>query len=393
MSSDNYGIVKKELLDRIRLLSHGILPPEMENKPIHFFSSKGVGAGPQGKTFYIYNKNNKIKKRMISVPIFPLKHHLSKYALKTEFGKIPGTIVVENNIILKSIEIPEFLNKKISDGSYISHLTMMHCYGTCSSVMGYGCQHFDESSECIYCEIDPVAVKYMGLPKIVSIEKLSEGLELAIRYDKLRSLTITSGTFDKPDNVAKKYIELLTNLRKKTPISIHIQHEPLENLELIKELSGLADSVGIFLEIFNEEKRKEICPGKAKDNSFEKYMKNWEYAVKCYGRGKVLTTCLLGFGVDHEEILKKIDILAEIGVRTVLLFVRCKSEKLKNFMPSYLNNSDDEILDLHINAAKILKNHGICFSRLKDSGCIGCQGCSAMMEACELVTHEQNRNE
>lgn len=388
----NYSEQKKnleeELFIRIKLLSRGILPPNRENNNSDkFFLSMGVGAGPQGKTFYIYKKGEKNERRMISVPIYPLNHHLAKYALKTKFGDLPGTIEIENNFILKSISIPNFLSKRLRDGSIISYFAMMHCYKTCSTVLGYGCKHFDNNNNCIYCEIDPISIKKINLPRIVPTNQLSEALELVTKYDKIRSITITSGTFDDPDSVAKKYIELLNDLKKRISIPIHIQHEPLNNLELIKELAKLAESVGIFLEIFNEELRKKYCPGKA-ENSLEKYIRNWITAVKYFGRGNVMTTCLLGFGVNYNEILEKIDQFAEIGVRTTLMFTRFKSENLKNFFPSYLEKKENELFDLFIKAAEILKKHNIGFNRLKGSGCIGCQGCTAMMEAADLVNFE-----
>ena len=377
----------KELKSRIEILRRGIRPPKFEGKELEKLYSIGVGAGPQGKIFKILANDDKNKSiGMASVPIFLENHHLSKFALKTILGELPGTIITENKIILKSILPAKFLSKRLEDNTLVFNagLAMMHCYNTCTSVFGYKCRHFENNEGCSYCEIDPVAKKVIGLSDKNSIEKIAETVQLAVEHDNIRSLTITTGTFDTPDNVAFEYLRLLKEIKKRVNISVHFQMEPIENLAAFKDLSDYADSVGIFLEIFNEKIRKKICPGKSR-TSLEKYIENWKEAVNHFGKGNVMTTCLLGFGVDYEEILKKVSEFSKMGVRTIFLFVRCKSEKLENFTPSYLKKDINQIVDLHLKSISIMKENGITFAKGTGSGCIGCQGCTAMMEAGEVV--------
>ncbi len=374
------------LSERIQLLSRGILPPIFEGRSLSNLASIGVGAGPQGKTYYILSPENNKPISMISIPVLHEDHYLAKYALKTKLGNIPGTLIVENGIILKSDLPPKFLNKKMNNGIAVAKrgIAMMHCYNTCTTVLGYDCMHFREGNECRYCEIVPVGKDTIGFSEKQSIDEFVEVIKIATSEDKIRSLTITSGTFDEPDKVAEYYLKLLKILKSEVNITVHIQIEPLKDLNLLKLLSKYSDSIGIFLEVFNEQKRKEICPGKSRI-PLDDYIINWKEAAKFFRKGNVLTTCLLGFGVEHNEILKKIKFFSEIGVRTSLLFVRSKSDHLKNFIPSYLNKDLDELVDLHINAAKIMAENRIIFKRGTGSGCSGCQGCSAMMEAFELI--------
>ena len=377
----------ENLKARIEILTRGIKPPIFEGKKLDKLYSIGVGAGPQGKMYKILSINgNNESSSMISSPVFLESHHLSKYALNTTLGEMPGTLITENNIVLKSTLPPKFLSKKLADNTLIFNagLAMMHCYNTCTSVFGYKCQHFGDNEGCSYCEIDPIAKKVIGLSDKNSIDKIAEAIQIAVEYDNIRTLTITTGTFDTPDNVALEYLKLLKEIKRRVNISIHFQMEPIDNLSIFKELSNYADSVGIFLEIFNEDIRKKICPGKSKI-SLEKYIENWTEAVKYFGRGNVMTTCLLGFGVEYDEILKKVADFAKIGVRTIFLFVRCKSEKLKDYTPTYLDKAINEIIDLHLTSVSIMKENGILFAKGVGSGCIGCQGCTAMMEAGEII--------
>lgn len=368
--------------DRIALASRGIQPPKLRGKPLRNFSGPGYGAGPQGKTFHMRYPEQGYPARMISVPVYPEEHHLASYAVKTKISSIAGAIETENGIILGGAKMPKFVNKTLPNGSlfYQEGRIMVHCYNTAVSVMGFGCRHFDNSEECIYCELDPVGRQLRGYDRCHDANHFAEMIEFATQSDDLPSLSITSGTFDEPDVVAKQYLRQLQAIREKSSIPIHIQMEPLEDISIYPALAEYAQTIGIFLEMYDEGLRKQICPGKGR-NSVEKYMKNWEAAVKAFGRGNVLSISLLGFGEDYDRVLSSIDRFAEIGVTTTLLFIRSRSKHMKNFIPSYLEKSEDELFDFFIEAAKIQAKHGVQPKVSKKAGCIGCLGCSAITEA------------
>ncbi|MFC2091367.1 hypothetical protein ACFLTD_01170 [Elusimicrobiota bacterium] len=379
MSSEE---IKKELRQKIRLLGRGILPPEGKK---YSLTNLGVGAGPQGKKYYLYTKDGK-ELGMISVPLFPPDHHLAKYAIKTRRGDIPNTMITEDGVVLKGTGMPKLINLILDDGTSNVNggFAQMHCYNTCSMVLGFKCEHFDNDEECQYCEVEPIGRQHRSFPDKQVPEYMAEALKLAIETTSVRAVTITSGTFDEPDEVARHYIKTLKEMRKITDKPIHIQIEPLKDTNLLKELSLYANNIGIFLEVFNEDIRRRICPGKAKISK-DKYIENWELAVEYFGRGNVLTTCILGFGENFNDVIDGIREFAGIGVKTAILFVRAKSDKMKDFTPSFLEIGTDELVDLHLNAADILTKNGICFKQNDEAGCLGCQGCTAMVEACDYV--------
>lgn len=384
MTEEKLQALRDDLKTRLQLLARGILPPKLNGKTLSSFVTIGVGAGPQGKTFYVLSEEDQKAKSMISIPIFPEGHNLAKYAIKTKLGDIPGTLVTEHGVILKSVIPPNFFNKSNNKNKLLP--IMRHCYGTATSVLGFDCKHFSSNDECKFCEIVHVGKNALGLPEQHSTDELFEAIKTAIEYDKISTVTITSGTFTTPDEIVKAYIKLLKKLKHDIdkPIKYHVQHEPISDTTLFKGLAEYADSVGIFLEIFDEAKRKQICPGKAKI-SLDHYKENWREAVKHFGKGNVMSTCLLGFDIDYNHILEKIEEYAQIGVKTSLLFVRVKSKNLKDYVPTYLIKTEDELVDLFIKAAGILTKYGLSFQKKKGSGCIGCQGCTGMTEANEIV--------
>lgn len=378
----------KILEDRIQLLSRGILvPAKAWWKPVHHLQSFRGGPGPQGRVYYVaYNEDEEAKK-MISIPIYPHNHYLAKYAIPTKRSKKNiHNLITDTGIVLKGVK-PFRASKDMlfTDGSEIrrSGLINVHCYGTYATNISWQCKHFESGEQCKFCTID-VATKKYRLDQRDTDDHIVEALKATCNNRKIRSVTITSGTYPDSSRTAKNMISLLRRIKKEVGLSIHIQIEPLKDLMLLKELSENADSVGIFLEIFDDEVRKKICPGKARVSKDE-YMQSWENAVKYFGWGNVWTTCLLGFGEEFDKILPGIESAIKSGVRCALLFARPGSKSLgEDFIPSYLNK-DKELLDLHLKVAGMLIENKIEAGVGKGSGCIGCYGCSAMTEACEYL--------
>jgi hypothetical protein len=278
------------------------------------------------------------------------------------------------------------LKMNLKDGTPIgrSVLFRMHCYGTCAISPSLTCQHFEDNKPCRYCTINIPTSRKWGLPKRFSDEHLVEALQITLQHTNIRSITITGGTFPDSDSSVRDMIRLIKKIRAVSNLSIHAQFEPVSDLGLLKELSSVADSAGIFLEIFDEKIRREICPGKA-ELPKEKYILAWTDAVKLFGRGKVLTTCLLGFNEDLESVLKELETPISLGVRVAVLLVRPGSRALgENFVPSYITKEND-ILDFYIRTARLLFKYGLDTKVGDGSGCIGCLGCSALMEACQYL--------
>jgi hypothetical protein len=379
---------RAELQRRIELLRSGILPPMFRGRPMGTFVGAGTGAGPQGKTYRLYSETDGGFSRMVSVPVYPHDHPLARYAYETELGPEPGTLRTANGAMLKSIPVPRYLSCALPSGIPLADrgIIMSHCYDTCTSVLAYRCRHYERGEECRYCGINTVEMGVGGYPDVQDLDEFVEAVRIAQQKEHVRSLTITTGTFCGNEAVVSRYIELLERIRRVSDIGIHIQFEPVDDLSLIGRVAAYAQSVGIFLEIFDERIRPQICPGKAR-NSREKYVKNWAEAAKHFPRGSVTTTCLLGFGEEYVRVIDSAEEFARAGATTALLFVRSNNAYMRNRVPSYLERPVDELLDLHLQVAESLCRHDVQFRPMSAAGCAGCQGCNAMVEACELVAN------
>ncbi len=372
---------------RLELQSRGIAPPTVNGVPLSSFISKGTGAGPQGKTFHMRSAVDNEFSSMISLPIYGLDHWLGAYAIQSEYDSLKKIITATNGAVLKSRTIPSFLRATLKDGTPMMEIGIStHCYATAVSVYAHECKHFADGLECRYCELEPVGKGINEWAAKQDIDKFVEAVALASQQG-VRSLTITSGTFADNDVVVRELIDLVKKIKERVNISVHIQHEPVKDLSLIAETAKYADSLGIFLEILDEDIRKEICPGKSRC-SRDDYIRNWEAAVAAYGKNSVNTTCILGFGEKYEKVLQSIDEFASIGVLTTLLLVRPHSNHLVNMVPSYLKHSLDDLVSLYLEAARRMHHRGLSFGVGNSAGCIGCQGCTSMVEAYEIASQE-----
>ncbi|MFX0198846.1 MAG: radical SAM protein, partial [Candidatus Hodarchaeota archaeon] len=236
------------------------------------------------------------------------------------------------------------------------------------------------TAQCLFCSIP-----HSYQTKQTILRKKSEDflqvLQAANRKNPLIThITLTSGTLKKPDRGIQEYVDFIRTIRQESDIPIHIQVEPPDNPTMLDKLVDIGvNTVGIHLEIFNEQRRQYYCPGKAQMASFSKYKQTWRYAVELFGENQVSTYILLGFHESTQEILNGVQICADLGVIPLLTpFRPAEKTPLASMIPSYIKQRD--LLSLHRQVGIILKDAGITPEESK-AGCARCGACSAIREA------------
>ncbi len=375
----------KNLKDRIKLLSRGIVLEDESVPVIHLQSIQG-GAGPQGVNCYIGEEPGNYKSQ-ISLVIYPKDHYLAEHAIPAKWWteeqsdedpKKRKIVFTDDGLFLE--EAPFNWH-----GGWFDRKTArivkakLHPYQTYSMCLYRGCKHLEQNQGCKFCTTSLLVDKF-HLPKRLPDKMNLKFLKLALTNNSIRSITLTSGTIDTPEKTGKELLSFASFLKEKTNLSIHVQIEPIFDQTLLKELSQVADTIGIFLESFDENVRQMVCPGKAQAFSPEEYMKSWEMAVSCFGRGKVFTTDIIGFDEDLEVTVKGIERAARIGVLTSILLLRVGAPGLGDYSPSYIGK-EDTVLQLYQELGEILVRNSIDNISPNNAGCMGCHGCSATKEA------------
>ncbi len=378
----------KNLKDRIMLLSRGITLPDISIPVRHLQSSQG-GPGPMGTVCYIGDAPGR-RNSQISLTIFPKDHYMAQYALPTEWWgegeenkeneqeNKKKVLLTGDNIFIE--KVPSKWQGTFSNGRKVSSIskTRFHPYRTFSLALYRTCRHFERNEQCKFCTISSLSNK-LNFPIRSTNQENLEYLKIAMANNPIRSVTMSGGTFDSPEKTAREMLSLAKLIRKETKFLVHIQTEPFFDKDLMKELSEYVGTIGIFLESFDEKVRRQICPGKTRFNSPENYLKCWEMAVSCFGRGNVWNTNIIGFDDDYDVIVKGIEKAAKVGVITSILLLRVGSKELSGVTPSYIGK-EDEVLKLHQELGKILVKYSVDNTSPKKAGCLGCYGCSATKE-------------
>ncbi|MFW9881825.1 MAG: radical SAM protein, partial [Candidatus Thorarchaeota archaeon] len=162
-------------------------------------------------------------------------------------------------------------------------------------------------------------------------------------------------------------------------LPIHVQIEALENLEYINRLKEAgADTIGIHIEVLDEEIRRDITPGKYQ-LSYNTFERNWKHALDIFGKNQVTSYILTGFGESKLKFLKDVEKLISIGVIPYITPVRSIPG-----IPDLPITKFKDLIEIYRASAILMKEYGV--NPLKNkAGCVRCGGCSAINEAYKSV--------
>jgi radical SAM protein (TIGR04043 family) len=333
------------------------------------------GAGPSGGRYFLLEDG----KTLVNVALWNtanktpllLKEHEEGYfkvynkAKDAHFGR------------LRLIENPRFYSPefKTSDGIPMKKIAVVHGVDCLASTIYQKCIYWACGEACKFCGIE-VSLQNDATTEEKNAKQMSEVITAAKKEGRCKHMTLTSGTDENIDKGANRYIELLKGVKKIHPdIPLHVQIEPLENLDYIDGLKEAgADTIGIHIEIVDDSIRKEITPGKF-SISYDLYEKNWKHAVEVFGNNQVSSYMLTGFGESKEEFIKAVEQVVSIGVIPYITPVRSIPG-----IPDMPRTNYKDILEIYKKSAEFMKEYGVNPLQNK-AGCVRCGGCSAINEA------------
>jgi radical SAM protein (TIGR04043 family) len=133
------------------------------------------------------------------------------------------------------------------------------------------------------------------------------------------------------------------------------------------------DSLGMHLEAWDEEVRREIMPGKA-EVTRDFYMKAFDAAVKVFGRGQVSTYLLAGLGDTREDLLEAGETLIARGVYPfVVPFVPVGGTQLADHAPP-----SAEFMRAVLEPIGTMLSEARMTSETVKAGCSKCAACSSL---------------
>jgi radical SAM protein (TIGR04043 family) len=338
------------------------------------FGRKG-GAGPLGGRYFLLED----KSTLVNVALWdnPERSNLTLNRKKGEFFTVENRTTSQEYASIKLIDHPKYYSPqyKTSDGIPMKKIALVHGLDCLATTVYQKCRYWACGEACKFCGIE-LSLTYDTTIIEKSAKQIAEVITVAKREGRCSHMTLTSGTEESDDKGAIRYMNILKGLKKRHPnIPLHIQIEPLKNLEYLEQLKEAgADTIGIHIELLDEQLRTQITPGKA-EIPYEDFVKSWRKAIKIFGNNQVESFILTGFGQPYETFMDKIDKVIKIGVIPFITPVRAIPSKEKKTPPT----DYQKLHKIYQNVAHLMLKYNMNPLENK-AGCVRCGGCSAITD-------------
>ena len=328
------------------------------------------GAGPSD------HRALTIEGKTVMVPVY---NHVSKKSNYQLSEKPQGQFILQNGEDSKIKEIsttkePNFYSLKTKDGIPYRSIALLHSKDVLATTILQKCIRFrDREESCQFCAIEQSLENEQTIIRKTP-DQIAEVAEAAVRLDGIKQLVMTTGTPNSSDRGARIMAETARAVKAKVNIPIQGQCEPPDNPIWFQKMkdSGI-DSLGMHLEVVEEEVRKKILPGKS-EITLERYYEAFEESVSIFGKGEVSTYLLAGLGDSKESLINCSKKLISIGVYPFIVpFVPIAGTPLEH----HPSPSTDFMIDIY-RAVSNLLNEGNIKSDEMSAGCAKCGACSAL---------------
>lgn len=227
-----------------------------------------------------------------------------------------------------------------------------------------GCDYIKCNVGCKFCSCG----SEINTPSAEEIAEIVNFAEIEKKYH----VCLSGGTvlpLYKTTEKLKKILEKIRKSHKDTPIWVEMV--PPSKKEIKELVEAGATSFSFNIEIYDEELRKIICPGKSAV-SIEDYIERSVYANELLGGNKVCNTLICGIA-PKETIKKGIDELTEHGIHPCILAFRpSEGSEFENKEEC----REEDFYECSEYAAKKALEHNLDI--FKNEGCYLCGYCSLM---------------
>ncbi|MFX0029032.1 MAG: radical SAM protein [Candidatus Hermodarchaeota archaeon] len=371
---------KTAFKQKTKLLCSGLY---LDEKLVEYYKTQGInidygrkgGAGPSGGRYFLLEDGS----TLVNIALWNTPKRTDLFLAENNDGYFEVFNNKSKKLFgrLKLIQNPQFYGPeyKTSDGIPMKKIALVHGIDCLASTIYQKCVYWACGEACSFCGIE-VSLQNNATIEEKNAKQMSEVITIAKNEGRCSHMTLTSGTDETLDKGANRYIELLQGIKKNHPdLPLHIQIEALEELEYINQLKEAgADTIGIHIEVLDEDLRRDITPGKF-HLSYQLFEENWKHAINVFGENQVSSYVLTGFGEKKADFLKDVEKLISIGVIPYITPVRSIPGK-KNLPLTDFN----DLLEIYKRSGELMRDYGV--NPLKNkAGCVRCGGCSAIKEA------------
>lgn len=161
---------------------------------------------------------------------------------------------------------------------------------------------------CAFCSspiLDPKDVKHLDADRIM------EMLDESVSTLTVKAVSFTSGVYGSEQETVDRLCEVVRRTRERypdMPIGVEPYIDSVDQLRQLKEAG--ADEVKLNITTPRRDIYAKVCP----DLDYDNILRNLEAAVGVFGRGRVISNVIYGFGETDEDLAQFFDEMCSKGI-------------------------------------------------------------------------------
>jgi hypothetical protein len=213
---------------------------------------------------------------------------------------------------------PRSYGKYLSNGElFEQHITI---YG--NSTLGIfspgHCYYFNDGTECKFCSLGSARETLSDHKMRIKGNVAGEAVATAIKEEdgRYKRVLLNGGTipnYDKGYSIHMDLLERVKDTNLQSSLEYHLISMPPKDFRLFDRFKKIGNNMSMSLEVFNPDLFSEVCPGKARDYTRERFFAAFEAAVDVLGRGNVYAGFVAGME-PLESIIEGIEYFGDMGV-------------------------------------------------------------------------------
>jgi radical SAM enzyme (TIGR01210 family) len=273
------------------------------------------------------------------------------------------------------VKLPKWTRQQLND-STIGALVRPHSDKCLSLWPSLDCSYIKRSEGCRFCGL---LSEQQAAKKCLPVDQVVDAVKAALDYNPDYEVNLSGGTCGSPDTALHYLVDICRGIKRSCG-DIYISVEcapPSDDVKLHELKDAGATAVIMNLEIYDEQLRREICPGKSAI-SRDRYFESLSTAVELFGHGNVSSVIIVGLQ-PKADVLKACRQLIDIGVvPTLMPFKPLDGTPLENCpLPN-----PEEYIDVSKQSALLMKKRSLGIKC--NSGCASCGACSLEIDLSEV---------
>jgi len=307
-----------------------------------FLPSRSTAGPGAGTTAIVFSFGNTRAKKQIS-------RESGNFELVEKGGGVE--ILKEGNKFIEKVELlPTLLHAPYQAFVNIDHACIYNCRFCNSPRLGH------------------------EITKNLTDEKIISMIMEAAKADGFRSVAFTSAVAGSPSLTVERMANLVRQTRRllpDTPIGVEPYATRPDEIDLLKD-SG-ADEIKLNIESFDRDIFEKICP----ERDFDLILHAINHAGEIFGKNRVCSNIIFGFGESDESLLEGTKVLANMGAVATLRALRKNDYNiaaLESVLGKLESVTPERMMMLAKKQKKILKEYGLSPLKFKTM-CHACLSC------------------